>query len=233
MLEVKNLSFKEILKEISFKAEAGSVTGVIGKNGSGKTTLLKSLSGFLKYSGKVCINSKNIKILPIKERTSVINYLPQEFPHTELTPVDILDIEAQIRNISKEKIASIIKKYSLQNLANQPFYTLSGGEKVRVFLARIELINPEVLLLDEPSAFLDIQITHLLREFIKNMKQKKKTVLIVSNDLNFILNISDNLIGLKNGKGYPLQNQEVEKFIQFIYNTPVKIEKVNGKFTVL
>ncbi|SNR68301.1 ABC transporter ATP-binding protein [Desulfurobacterium atlanticum] len=231
MLEVINLSFKNIVKNVSFKISEGTITGIIGKNGSGKTTLLKCLSGFLKYSGEIYIDGKNLRNLSVKDRTSVINYLPQEFPATELTPFDILKIESELKNIPEKRVKLILEKYSLVKFKYQPFYTLSGGEKVRVFLARIELINPSIILLDEPSAFLDIETTYTLKKFISIMKKTKKTVLVVSNDLNFILNISDELIGIKEGKIF-IYNHNIESFIKLIYNVPAKIEKVNEKLIV-
>ncbi len=232
MLKAKNVSYKNILKNISFWANRGTVTGIIGENGSGKTTFLKALSGFLKFSGRISVNGKDIKKIPVNLRTSLINYLPQEFPQTELTPFDILNITGEFKKIHGREIKNIISSYNLTQIASQPFLSLSGGEKVRVFLAKIELINPLIVLLDEPSAFLDIKITNILKKFVERMKRLSKTVIIVSNDLNFTINISNHIVGIKNGSLISQSGTDIQQFLEKVYETKIKLTKIDKKYFI-
>lgn len=232
MLEVNNVKYKNILNGVSFKAKAGEITGIVGKNGSGKSTLLKAISGFLKYRGKITLNRKEIKNLPTSERIKNINLLPQEFPVSSLTVKEMLEITARLTQTSLKKIDRTIEKYNLKKQKHQSLSTLSGGEKVRLFLARLEIIDPKVILLDEPSAFLDIRVLKELKSFVLNMKELKKIVIIVSNDLNFILNTADSIVGIKEGKRVS-NTGATEQFLASVYDCSVKIVKIDGRKQVL
>ncbi|WP_456397776.1 ABC transporter ATP-binding protein [Desulfurobacterium sp.] len=232
LLEINNVKYKNILKGVSLKAKAGEITGIVGKNGSGKSTLLKAISGFLKYNGEITISGKEIKNLPTIKRIKNVNLLPQEFPVSSLTVKEILEITARLAQISAKKIDGIIGKYNLKRQKDQPLLTLSGGEKVRLFLARLEIINPEVILLDEPSAFLDIEVLKELKSFVLKMKELKKIVIIVSNDLNFILNIADSIVGIKEGN-IVSNTGAIDEFLASVYDCSVKIVKINGRKQVV
>ncbi|OMH39859.1 ABC transporter ATP-binding protein [Desulfurobacterium indicum] len=232
MLEISNVKYKNILKGISFKVKAGEITGIVGKNGSGKSTLLKAISGFLKYSGEIILNGKEIKNLPGSERIKKINLLPQEFPVSSLTVKEILETTAKLTQTSLKKIDRTIEKYNLKKQKHQSLSTLSGGEKVRLFLARLEIIDPKVVLLDEPSAFLDVVVLKEFKSFVLKMKRLRKIVIIVSNDLNFILNTADSIVGIKEGKIVP-STGVTEQFLTSVYDCPVKIVKINKRQQVL
>ncbi|WP_457567256.1 ABC transporter ATP-binding protein [Desulfurobacterium sp.] len=231
MLEVINLNYKNILKDITFTAERQKITGIIGKNGSGKTTLLKAITGFLKCTGRITLNGIDITAISNAERIKKINLLPQEFPQSLLSVEKILQLTASLTE-RKTDVKKIAEKYRLTHLENRPLTSLSGGEKVRLFLARIEIINPEVILLDEPSAFLDISVLKILKEFVMRMKELSKIVIIVSNDLNFILNTADRLVGIKYGKTLKC-HQNLERFLSSLYDCKIEISAIKGKKHVI
>ncbi|WP_231378258.1 MULTISPECIES: ABC transporter ATP-binding protein [unclassified Desulfurobacterium] len=225
---MKNVRYKNILRQITFSVKEGNITGIIGKNGSGKTTLLKAITGFLNYQGKIVLNGKEVKKLPLTSRIKQINLLPQEFPQSLLTVEEILRITSHLTYTCEKKIYEAMDKYHLQNLKKQPLLTLSGGEKVRLFLARLEVIDPKVVLLDEPSAFLDISVLKLLKEFVLKMKELQKIVIIVSNDLNFILNTADSIVGIKEGRTAE-HSENLEQFLSYLYDCNINIKKVDSK----
>jgi ABC-type multidrug transport system ATPase subunit len=196
VLEVKELTYRNILKGISFSAQQGQVVGVIGKNGAGKSTLLKCLGGFYSYQGRVELLGRELSSYPLSQRVKLVNYLPQSFS----IPFDYTVGELLFLSTGKEPSPGVLKEFHLEELLNRRFSELSGGEKVKVFLARLKLISPKVYLLDEPSAFLDPSVLSLLYSFVLKLAEEGSLLFVVSHDLSFLYLISTHFLGLKEGE---------------------------------
>ncbi len=221
MLEVKELSFKEILKGISFKAEEGEVIGVLGKNGAGKSTFLKCLGGFYEYEGEVKLLGRELSSIPLKERVKLVNYLPQSFKPT----FDYKVKEFLYLSTGVEVNDTILSKFGVLKLKERELSSLSGGEKVKVLLSRLELISPSVYLLDEPSAYLDPCVISLLASYIRELSEKGKIVLIVSHDINFVFKVSDLFLGIKNGELLFFgKREEAREKLEKLFECPLKTE---------
>jgi len=189
---IKNLSFKYtnnlILEDINFDIFQGDYVAIIGPNGGGKTTLLKLLLGFLQpTSGEIKILGKS----PIQAR-NMIGYLPQYINFNMDMPINVFDIVLQGRltksklfyNTEDKKIA--LEKLQLMNidhLKHRKIKELSGGQRQRVLLARALTKEPEILILDEPTASIDPDGQKEIYELLKKLPLTK---LVVSHDINIL-----------------------------------------------
>ncbi len=196
IIEIKNLSFayenQQILKDISLIVEKNDFMAILGPNGGGKTTLLKLITGILKPSqGTIKVFGKE----PRKSKNK-IGYVPQYLFYDKQFPVSVLEVvlmsklttfslfpkykKAQI-NEAKEVLA----KLKIEDLAKKRFGDLSGGQQQRTLIARALMSNPQILILDEPTASVDIKIEEDIFEILKKLSSKI-TILIVSHDVSFI-----------------------------------------------
>jgi len=213
-LEARGVVFEydgvRALNGVSFTLKGGEVVGIVGPNGSGKSTLLKICAGILKPKGEVLLNGKRIVGLPRKELAKRVAYLPQEtsqelrFSVYEMVKFGRYPYKRILREETKrdaEVVERVIKLLGIERMRERPFNELSGGEKGRVLIARALAQEPQLLLLDEPTAHLDIshriQVLNILRNLSKN---KGILVLSVFHDLNLAFNFSDRIFLLKEGK---------------------------------
>ncbi len=194
-LEVKNLKVRlgdqEIIRNISFKLEEGTITALIGPNGSGKTTLLKTILGLLPYEGEIKIfGEDHLKMLDI------VGYLPQHYNLDPILPLTVNEF-LSLTSSSPEKIDEILKEVDIENLKNKKVARLSGGQLQRVLFARVLLNDPKILLLDEPVSETDIVGQREFYEIIKFLNEKKKvTILIVSHEITIVHNFAQRVLCL-------------------------------------
>lgn len=177
-LQVTNLSWNNILKNVSFSAESGEFIWLMGLNGSGKSSLLRCLAGVTKnlshcilYDGK---SSKEAQV------NGLIGYVPQQASFSStLTVFEAIEI---CRSRYKTTISTevILEEVKLKGLSNRSLNELSGGERQKLLIALALIHSPEVLLLDEPLAHLDIRAEQEIIHILKN--QKNKLILMVSHD---------------------------------------------------
>lgn len=213
-MEVKNLTVgygkKIIVENQSFKLDKPEIISIIGANGSGKSTLLKTMARLLKpKSGEVLLDGENIFKLNTKEVARKVAMLPQSTSAPEDMTVERLvrigrspykqfmkELGARDAEIVKEAMeATQILKYR-----DRPVSSLSGGERQRAWLALTLAQEPDILLLDEPTTYLDshhqLSLMNLVRE---THKKKGITVVMILHDLNLALRYSDRLIAVKDG----------------------------------
>lgn len=206
-----NYGEKKILKDVSIEVKDGEIVSVIGPNGSGKSTLIKTLSRCIKpASGEIYLRGKNMANLPTRVIAQEMAILPQ----FKNTPMDITvkDLVSYGRfphlnfgeRLSKEDYTIIdwaIEKTKLKNLRSRYLSTLSGGELQRAWIAMSLAQKPNILLLDEPTTFLDISYQLELLEIIKELnKSLNLTVVMVLHDLNQAARYSDNIFVLSDGR---------------------------------
>ena len=207
-IEINNLTkqFKNALavKNISFKINKGKIIGLLGPNGSGKTTTIGMMLGLIKpTSGTVFINHKNIE----NNRTSLLEKMNFISPYIELpkklTVEENLKVYGRLYGVKnlKEKISSLMEKLNLTEFRSRKTGELSSGQKNRVSLAKALINDPEILLLDEPTASLDPDVGDYVRSFIEDYASNKgSTILLASHNMNEVERLCHEVMMMKNGE---------------------------------
>lgn len=183
MLVLEDISFKTILKNISFTLNAHHVLSIIGPNGSGKTTLLSLILGMIKPTKG-----------SIKSTFKTVSYVPQSLFNNQALPLSVeslLKISAHDTN----DIDEVMKRFEIFHLKKQLFQNLSGGQRQRVLFARAILKKPDLLVLDEPTQGVDIAGQEVIYQAISDYKQHA-SVIYVSHDLHFVMKNTDYVICL-------------------------------------
>jgi osmoprotectant transport system ATP-binding protein len=208
------------LNDISLKIEEGKTTVLIGSSGCGKTTLIRIIIGLIKKdSGEVIIDNREISSVDLLEIRKQMGYVVQDgglFPH--LTAKKNVSLIAEYVGWAKDKIEkrinelSVLTKFPLNGLERYPA-ELSGGQKQRVSLMRALMLDPKILLLDEPLGALDPLIRYDLQEDLKKIfKELKKTVILVTHDLSEARFFGDKIVLLMNGR--IIQTGSIEDLIK-------------------
>ncbi|MHB1146012.1 MAG: ABC transporter ATP-binding protein [Lutibacter sp.] len=210
MLKVANISFgytsKEVIKNISFKADKGDYIAIIGESGSGKSTLLEIIYGLLHIEkGTVYWNDEkllgpNFRLIPGED---FMKYLPQDFDLMPYTTVEE-NIGKYISNQDKNKnkrIKELLKVVDMTEFSQRKVKNLSGGQKQRVAIAKVMAKEPEVLLLDEPFSHIDnFRKNKLRRDLFKYLKSKNILCIVATHDTTDALSFADKILVIKNGR---------------------------------
>lgn len=206
-IKIKNLSKsfngKKILKEINLELPEDGIFGILGKNGAGKTTLLATLMGLITpTSGEIKIFNKCLR----KDKFDILNEINFQSPYIELpkkmSVYQNLIFYARLYNVKDKgkKINNLCSELLVNDLLELNYGKLSSGQKTRVNLCKALLNTPKLLLLDEPTASLDIQTSEFVRKYlVKFQKNYKSAILITSHNLEEIQYMCDYLIILENG----------------------------------
>ncbi len=221
----KTFREREVLRGISLSVKRGEVVGILGPNGAGKTTLFNSLIGFVKVDhGRIDLDGEEITHLPPHKRAKKgIAFLPQE--HTlfeDLTVMENLMVFLEFFSESKEEAVaraeSLLKDFGLLSLQNQKAYTLSGGQKRRLEIARSLITKPSYLFLDEPFAGLDPIIVGEIRKVVRDLKHQDIGVLITDHNVRETISIVDRVYIISEGKiiaeGEPVNVVELQEVKQ-------------------
>ncbi len=193
------------LKGIDLTIEAGSITALLGANGAGKTTLIAILTGLVnKSSGSVSVFGHDIDSDPETVR-SMIGVVPQEFNFSIFEKVEeIIMNQAGYYGVPRAVAATrteiLLKELGLSDKRNAVSRTLSGGMKRRLMIARALVHEPRLLLLDEPSAGVDVELRHGMWEFIRKMHAAGTTVIMTTHYLEEAENLCENVVIMKKGE---------------------------------
>lgn len=180
------------------------IHGLLGANGAGKTTLMRMLCGVLyPTSGEIFLDGRNIDDLGEQYRCT-LGYLPQEFGYyPDFTAKEFMRYIATLKGIPKRKAKirseELLESVGLSEAANKKIYTFSGGMKQRLGIAQAVLNNPQILVLDEPTAGLDPRERVHFRNLVKDFA-KDKIVIISTHIVSDLENIADNILLMKEGK---------------------------------
>jgi len=209
-IEIKNLNkqYNKILavKNINFKINKGSIVGLLGPNGCGKTTTIGMILGLIKpTSGTVFINGQNIE--NENNRTKVLEKVNFISPYVELpkklTVEENLKVYGKLYGVNnlQDKISDLIKQLNLFEFKKRKTGELSSGQKNRVSLAKALINEPEILLLDEPTASLDPDVGDYIRTYIEDFASKKgTTILLASHNMNEVERLCTEVMMMKNGE---------------------------------
>lgn len=211
LLELKNISFqyekkKPILKDVSFKINKGEMVSIVGKNGAGKSTISKLICGFYKQtSGDIFLNNREITNDSIKERAEKIGIVMQN-PNQMISKTMIFDEVAlglRFRGIDeseiKDRVYETLKVCGLYEYRNWPISALSYGQKKRVTIASILVLNPEIIILDEPTAGQDFKHYNEIMEFLLKLNKKGVTIIMITHDMHLMLEYTNRAIVLADG----------------------------------
>ncbi|WP_221364900.1 ABC transporter ATP-binding protein [Clostridium perfringens] len=212
LLEFKNVYFsydkkKDILNDINFKINRGDIVSVVGKNGAGKSTISKLICGFFKESkGDIIFEGKSLDGKTIKERGEEIGVVLQN-PNQMISKTMIFDEVAlglRVRGIDekevKERVLETLKTCGLYPYRNWPVSALSFGQKKRVTIASILVLNPKVIILDEPTAGQDYKHYNEIMEFLLKLNKKGVTIILITHDMHLMLEYTDKAIVISNGR---------------------------------
>lgn len=220
LIELQHINYRYPLtsdltiKDLSLKVEPGEVLGVIGSNGSGKTTVCNIMRGFIpafykgKLEGKVIFEDKPLDTSNLGRLAQKIGYAFQN-PFTQITGVKYTvydEIGYGLENLSvpreeaNEKVEQVIKLLNIEKIRNQNPYDLSGGQKQMVALASVIVLDPELIILDEPTSQLDPSSTLAVYNIVKNLKKQGKTIIIVDHKVDLLAQVCDEIAVIQDGQ---------------------------------
>jgi len=208
-IEIKNLNknYNNVLavKNINFKINKGSIVGLLGPNGCGKTTTIGMILGLIKpTSGVVYINNQNIE--NENNRTKILEKVNFISPYVELpkklTVEENLKVYGKLYGVNnlKDKISDLMEQLNLVEFKKRKTGELSSGQKNRVSLAKALINDPEILLLDEPTASLDPDVGDYIRTYLESFASKNgTTILLASHNMNEVERLCNEVMMMKNG----------------------------------
>lgn len=209
-LRVEDIQFgfgpDPVLKGVTLEVPRGTVCAVVGPNGSGKSTLLKTISGYLRpWKGHVKIGGVDVHAASFSHRSRLVTYCGDEGSPSFAFSVKetvLLGSYAGPDDPAKDLMAAeqAMKTADVWDLRDRPVTELSSGERQRVFLARAICQDPEVFLLDEPTAHLDMAYELMVMELVSLMASRGKTFLTVVHDLNLALRYASKVFFMKEGR---------------------------------
>lgn len=199
---VKSYGEKEVLNIESLKISRGKICGIMGPSGAGKSTLLRIINGLEKpTSGSICFDGKKVSFPPelsLRRRMTMVFQKPVLFSTTVYNNV-IYGLKVRGRE-NRQKVLQAIEFVGLKGMEKRNALSLSGGEAQRIALARAIVLEPELLLLDEPTANLDPANVEIIENLLLELNSKKNTtILIVTHNIFQAKRISEEVVFMKNG----------------------------------
>lgn len=213
ILEVKDLEFsytpgQPVLSDINFQIKKGEMLSIVGKNGAGKSTLSNLICGFLQpEKGQILLHGEDMRELSIKERGEKIGLVMQN-PNQMISKPMIYDEVAlglQVRGVAsdeiKQRVYDTLKICGLYPYRNWPVSALSFGQKKRVSIASILVLDPQILILDEPTAGQDYRHYTEIMEFLKKINEEQGvTIIMITHDMHLMLEYTDRAIVIADGR---------------------------------
>ncbi len=237
MIEIQNISFayngKNVLNGISEKIHPGDFIGVIGPNGSGKTTLMRCVNGILSPGqGSIKLEGKDLSRFSSNQLAQKIAYVPQilnnVFPSTVFDTV-LMGRKPHLGWAPSKKdmeiTSEIIEKLDLADIAIKDINKLSGGQRQRVFIGRALAQEPRIILLDEPTANLDLHHQHEVLRLLKGLSKKGISIVVSIHDLNLAMQYCSRFLLIHEGEVEARGGLEIfdPQTIEKVYKVKVEI----------
>jgi energy-coupling factor transport system ATP-binding protein len=212
MIEAQDIYFTypndvEALKGISLTIQNGEFVAIMGQNGAGKTTLVKHFNGLLKPTkGKVLIDEVDTTKVSVATLARNVGFVFQNPDHQLFSETVEDEIAFALKNfgfkenVTKRRVTWALNLLGLTQYRKTSPFMLSGGERKRVALASVLAWNPKILILDEPTIGQDYQQKEKLRQFILQMKAQRKTIIIVTHDVEFVAECNPRVLLMLEGK---------------------------------
>ena len=220
MIELKNISFKyelqeeNTIKDLNLHVREGEFIGVIGKNGAGKTTLCNIIRGIIpdfiqgEISGDIIIDSKNINDIERGEMAELVGFVFQN-PFSQISGIKktvFEEIAYGLENLGvereemKRRVKDVIELLKIEDLQDKNPLELSGGQSQRVAIASIIVMNPKILIFDEPTSQLDPLGTEEIFDILKLLKSQNKTIILVEHKIDLIAEYADRVDVMDEGE---------------------------------
>jgi len=220
------LNGQEVIKDVSFSIKKEGLYVIVGPNGGGKTTLVRTIMNLLKPArGSVYIfDQPNYEYL----QRNVVGYLPQRSSFRRFFPIRVYDVvKMGLREAKNERdlIMTALEKVGMRQFSQVNFSTLSGGQQQRVFIARSIVSQPKLLVLDEPVTGLDYESQNEFYLLIKSFVEDGTTVLMVTHDVGFAMDFSDQIFCINRTLVCHISSQDkfsMDSFLVKLYSYGVK-----------
>lgn len=220
MIDLKNVSYRYpvsddfVLKNVSFSIERGKFTAIIGNNGSGKTTLCNTIRGFIPHfykgdlEGEVIVDKKRMSDYQLGQLGEKVGYVFQN-PFIQVSGVKdnvFEEVAYGLENLGvpveeiKKRVEEVLTLVKIEHLRDKNPFDLSGGQRQRVALASIIVMDPDILVIDEPTSQLDPIGTEQIFDIIRLMKERGKTIVLVEHKMDLIAEYADNLLVMHKGE---------------------------------
>lgn len=220
MIELKNVSFKyelqeeKTIKNLDLYVKQGEFVGIIGKNGSGKTTLCNIIRGIIpdfvqgEITGSISIDNKNINDIERGEMAELVGFVFQN-PFSQISGIKktvFEEIAYGLENLGvpreeiRQRVTDVIKLLKIEDLQDKNPNELSGGQSQRVAIASIIVMNPQVLIFDEPTSQLDPLGTEEIFDILKLLKSQNKTIILVEHKIDLIAEYADRVVVMDDGE---------------------------------
>lgn len=220
MIELKNVSFKyelqeeKTIKNLDLYVKQGEFVGIIGKNSSGKTTLCNIIRGIIPdfvqgtITGSISIDNKNINDIERGEMAELVGFVFQN-PFSQISGIKktvFEEIAYGLENLGvpreeiRQRVTEVIKLLKIEDLQDKNPNELSGGQSQRVAIASIIVMNPKVLIFDEPTSQLDPLGTEEIFDILKLLKSQNKTIILVEHKIDLIAEYADRVVVMDDGE---------------------------------
>ena len=194
------------MQDVSATINKGDFISIVGQNGAGKTTLCRIICGFISNEGKITLKDQDLANLSIKERAEKIGYVMQD-PNQMISQKMIFDeiaLGLRLRNVDedtiKQKVNQTLKICGLYPFRHWPISALSFGQKKRITIASILVLEPEIIILDEPTAGQDWKTYTEIMDFLKHLNNLGKTIIIITHDMHLMLEYTSRSLAFAKGK---------------------------------
>lgn len=203
----KTYGHREVVKGISIQVNSGEIVGLLGPNGAGKTTTFNMIIGFIRpNSGEVYLDGQKITSYPMYRCARLgIGYLAQDVSIFRKLTVEqnlmaIIEMRGDKKNVQRQMLEKLMDEFGIAHLAKNMAYTLSGGERRRVEIARALVTHPTFMLMDEPFSGVDPKAVQDLQELVTRLKEKGLGILITDHSVRETLQVTDRSYLIAEGK---------------------------------
>ena len=241
-ISLKNVTFRydrdPVLKEVRVDMDRGDMMALVGPNGSGKSTLIKCINGILPVrEGDVLIDGVSVRSIPAVQRARRMAYVPQS-EHRSV-PVQVFDavllgrkpyIQWRPSHSDLERTAEILRRLDLEDVSMREVHRLSGGQQQRVYIARALNQQPDILLLDEPTANLDLKYQMETLELLRELAGDGITVIIAMHDINMASLFASRVVMLKDGTVFASGGPDIvtAEHVEQLFGVKVRVVHENG-----